>query len=317
MPTTYIIGHRKPDTDSVASAMALAHLYSQKDCFGYQQPQAVIVDPLNPETNYLFEKFGIKTPRLITAADIKADEQVVLVDHNEASQRLEGLNGAQIVEIIDHHKINLNLNTPIFLNFKPWGSSVSIVYFFMKEYGVAPDKKLASLMLAAILSDTVGLKGATTTQRDIEFSKELAGIAEISDVNEFALEIFKAKSNIADLSDEEIVLNDYKIYEFTQKTFISQLETVEQESLIADKKERLLAAMTNVKEQQGVELLFVAVTDVLKINTKLLLAGEKEVIAAERAFGGTAVDYILDIGPKMSRKKEIAPVIEEILKDNK
>lgn len=315
MPSTYIFGHKKPDTDSVVSAMALAYLYSQQECFGYSQPEAVIVDPLNPETKYLFEKFGVETPQLITAADIKADEQVVLVDHNEDSQRLEGINEAQISEIIDHHKVNLNLNTPVFLNFKPWGSTVSIVYFFMKEYGVVPDKKLASLMLASILSDTVGLKGATTTQRDIEFSKELSVIAEISDVNEFALEIFKAKSDISTLSDEEIVLNDYKIYEFTQKTFISQLETVEQESLIADKKERLLAAMTNVKEQQGVELLFVAVTDVLKINTKLLLAGEKEVIAAERAFGSTAIDYILDIGPKMSRKKEIAPLIEAVLKD--
>jgi manganese-dependent inorganic pyrophosphatase len=315
MPSTYIFGHKKPDTDSVVSAMSLAFLYSQQECFGYSQPEAVIIDPLNPETKYLFEKFGVEAPQLITAADIKADEQVVLVDHNEDSQRLEGINEAQISEIIDHHKVNLNLNTPVFLNFKPWGSTVSIVYFFMKEYGVVPDKKLASLMLAAILSDTVGLKGATTTQRDVEFSKELSVIAEISDVNEFALEIFKAKSDISTLSDEEIVLNDYKIYEFAQKTFISQLETVEQESLIADKKERLLAAMTNVKEQQGVELLFVAVTDVLKINTKLLLAGEKEVIAAERAFGSTAIDYILDIGPKMSRKKEIAPLIEAVLKD--
>ena len=315
MPTTYILGHKKPDTDSVVSAMALAHLYSQQDCFGYSQPEAVIIDPLNPETNYLFEKFGMAVPRLITAADIKPDERVVLVDHNEASQRLDSLNEAQISEIVDHHKVNLNLNTPIFLNFKPWGSTVSIIYFFMKEYQVAPEKKLAALMLAAILSDTVGLKGATTTEKDIKFSQELAQIAEISDVDAFSLEIFKAKSDISTLSDEEIVQNDYKVFEFAKKTFISQLETVEQESLIGRKKEQLIAAMTNVKEQQGVELLFVAVTDVLKVNTKLLLAGDQEVIVAEKAFGGTAVDYVLDIGPKMSRKKEIAPVIEAVLKD--
>ena len=315
MSTSYIIGHRKPDTDSVVSAMALAYLYSQKDCFGYQQPQAAITDPLNPETNYLFKKFEIETPLLITADDIHANDQVILVDHNEISQRLEGLNEAQIVEIVDHHKANLNFNTPIFLNFKPWGSTVSIIYFWMNEYDVVPDKKLATLMLAAILSDTVGLKSATTTKRDIEFSQKLANVAEIDDVNAFTLEIFKAKSNIATLSNEEIVQNDYKIYEFNQKTFIGQLETIEQASLIADKKEQLLTAMNNVKKQQDVELLFVAVTDVLNVNTKLLLAGEKEAMIAQKAFGGTATDYVLDIGPKMSRKKEIAPVIEAVLKD--
>ena len=315
MPTTYIIGHRKPDVDSVVSAMALAYLYSQKNCFGYQKTQAAIVDPLNPETKYLFEKFEIAVPLLITADDINANDQVILVDHNEISQRLEGLNEAQIVEIVDHHKANLNFNTPIFLNFKPWGSTVSIIYFWMNKYDVVPDKKLATLMLAAILSDTVGLKSATTTKQDIEFSQKLANIAEINDVNALTLEIFKAKSNIATLSNEEIVQNDYKIYEFNQKTFIGQLETVEQASLIADKKEQLLTAMNNVKKQQGVELLFVAVTDVLNVNTKLLLAGEKEAMIAQKAFGGTATDYVLDIGPKMSRKKEIAPVIEAVLKD--
>jgi len=314
MPITYIIGHKKPDTDSVVAAMALSHLYSRRDCFDYQQPQAVIIDPLNPETKYLFEKFAAETPRLITASDINPDDQVILVDHNESSQRLEELNEDQIVDVIDHHKINLNLGKPIYMTFKTWGSSCTIVYHLMKQQQVTPDKKLASLMLAAILSDTVGFKGATTDEIDKKYGQELAEIAQIDDVDAFALEIFKAKSNISSLNNEEIVQNDYKIYEFSQKTFISQLETVEQKSLITDKKDQLLAAMTDVKKQQVVELLFVAVTDVLKVNTKLLLAGDKEVAIAQAAFGGTAIDNILDIGPKMSRKKEIAPAIEEVLK---
>jgi manganese-dependent inorganic pyrophosphatase len=313
MPKTFIIGHVKPDTDSVVSAMALEYLYSQRDCFGHQQPQAVIADPLNPETSYLFTKLEIEAPQLISSIGVNPEDSFVLIDHNEDSQRPPAINETQIVEIIDHHKVNLNLNNPIFLNFKPWGSSSSIVYFLMKENEVVPDKNLASLMLAAILSDTVGFKSATTTSKDKKFAKELAKLAQITDLDAFALEIFQAKSDISTLSDKEIVENDYKIYEFKEKTFISQLETVKQESLIADKKELLLAAMGDVKTELGVELLFVAVTDVLKINTKLLLAGEKEIIAAQQAFGGTAVDYVLDIGPKMSRKKEIAPLIEKAL----
>ena len=314
MPKTYILGHLKPDTDSVVSAMALEYLYSQKDCFGYSNPQAAIIDPLNPETKYLFEKFAVQTPQLLTAAEITPEDKVVLVDHNEESQRLTGLNDTRIVDIIDHHKANLNLGHPIYMTFKTWGSSATIVYYLMKQNEVAPDEKLAALMLASILSDTVGFKSATTNEKDKKYGEELAKIAGITDIEAFAFEIFKAKSDVSTLSDEEIVQNDYKIYEFTQKTFISQLETVEQAALIADKKERLLAAMGNVKAELGVELLFVAVTDVLNVNTKLLLAGEAEVVLAERAFGGTAVDYILDIGPKMSRKKEIAPAIEEVQK---
>ena len=314
MPTTYIIGHKKPDTDSVVAAMALQYLYQQRDCFEYEQPRAAIVDPLNPETSYLFDKFEVETPQLITTSDMGSDDQVVLVDHNEASQRLGGLSEDQIVDVIDHHKVNLNLSKPIYMTFKTWGSSCTIVYHLMKQNDVVPDQKLASLMLAAILSDTVGFKGATTDETDKKYGQELAEIAQINNIDAFALEIFKAKSDISALNNKEIVQNDYKIYEFSQKTFISQLETVEQESLVTTKKDELLAAMLEVKKQQSVELLFVAVTDVLKVSRKLLLAGEEEIAIAQAAFGGTAIDNILDIGPKMSRKKEIAPAIEEVLK---
>lgn len=316
---TYIIGHRKPDTDAVVAAMALEFLYSQKDCFGHPDAEAVIVNPLNPETTFLFKKFGVKTPRLITASDIKPEDKIVLVDHNETSQRLEGIDESQIVEILDHHKANINFNSPIYLNFKPWGSSCAIVYYMMKysaQTPVVPDKTLASLMLASILSDTVGYKSATTTQRDKNFGEELAKIAEISDVEAFTLEIFKAKSNVSSLSNEQIVKNDYKIFEFGKKTFIDQLETVEQAEIITNKKATLLEAMAKVKKEQNVELLFVAITDILKVNTKLLILGEDEQKVAEKAFGGRVEDNLLDIGPKMSRKKEIAPVIEKVLSNS-
>jgi len=314
MAKTYIIGHTKPDTDSVVAAMALQYLYQQKDCFSRAEAEAVIADPLNPETTFLFEKFGVKAPRKITAADITAEDQVVLVDHNEESQRLVGLNQDQIVEVIDHHKANLNFSQPIFLTFKTWGSSNTIVYFMMKKNGIKPDKTLASLMLAAILSDTVGFKSATTTPKDRELGLELAEIAGITKIEDFALEIFKAKSNVSTLTDEQIVRNDYKVFDFGKKVFIDQIETVEQDVLVNNKKQSLLAAMQQVKTQEKVDLIFVAITDILKVNTKLLILSEAEAKVAEQAFGGKVTDSILDIGPKMSRKKEIAPAFEKTLK---
>lgn len=313
MAKTYIIGHTKPDTDAVVSAMALAYLYTKADCFGYTDATAVISDDLNPETAFLFEKFGVKSPAITTANDILPDDRVILVDHNEESQRLAGLNQDQITEIVDHHKVNLNLNLPIFMTFKTWGSSSTIVYHLMKQNQVVPDQTLAGLMLSAILSDTVGFKSATTTPKDTELGKELAKIAGIDDIDALTLEIFKAKSDVSSLTDEQIVKNDFKVFEFGKKTMIDQLETVEQEMILSSKKSALLNAMEKVKAELGVDLIFVAITDVLKVNTKLLILGDEEARVAELAFGGKVSENTLDIGPKMSRKKEIAPAIEKAL----
>ncbi len=313
---TYIIGHTKPDTDSVVAPLALQKLYESDECFGYKgTTEVVIADPLNPETTYLFEKFGVDTPRQITKDNIETDDKVILVDHNEASQRLSGVEESQIVEIIDHHKANVNFNKPIFMTLKPWGSSASIAYFLLQQNNIKIDTTLASLMLAAILSDTVGFKSPTTTEQDKKFGKELAEIAKIDDIEAFTLEIFKAKSNVGDLTDKQIVINDYKIFDFHgKKVFIDQLETVEQEEVIKNKKQGLLKAMEEVKQEHNVDLIFVAITDILQVNTKLLILGNEEEDIATKAFGGKVEESVLDIGPKLSRKKEIAPKIEESCK---
>jgi manganese-dependent inorganic pyrophosphatase len=311
---TYVIGHLKPDTDSVVAAMALANLYQNVSCFGYSNVQAAITEKINGETSFLMNKFGLNAPALLTASDLASDDQVVLVDHNEESQRLVGLNPNQIVEIVDHHKANLNFEQPIYLTFKTWGSSNTIVYSLMKENDFVPDQKLASLMLAAILSDTVGFKSVTCTVKDKEVALELAAIADIQDLEAFTLEIFKAKSDVSKLSTEEIVKNDYKIFDFAgQKVMIDQLETVEQDSIIANKKTALLEAMGKVKAELKADMIFVAITDILKVNTKLLILDDVSAQVAEKAFGGEVIEQVLDIGAALSRKKEIAPPIERAL----
>lgn len=311
---TYIMGHLKPDTDSVVAAMALAELYQNVTCFGYQNVEAVLTSPINTETAFLMNKFNIQAPKVITAGEINDDDQVILVDHNEESQRLEGLSPNQIVEIVDHHKANINFEQPIFLTFKTWGSSNTIVYYMMKQNNFVPNEKLASLMLAAILSDTVGFKSPTCTAQDKELAMELATVAKISDLESFTLEIFKAKSDVSQLSAQQIVQNDYKIFNFAgKKVMIDQLETVEQDKVITLKKDELLKAMVEVKSQLQADLIFVAITDILKVNTKLLITDQKEAEIAVKAFGGEVKEQVLDIGERLSRKKEIAPPIERAL----
>ena len=134
-------------------------------------------------------------------------------------------------------------------------------------------------------------------------------IAGITDLDAFTLEIFKAKSDVSKLTDEQIVTNDYKVFDFAKKTFINQIETVQQDVILA-KKANLLKAMEAVKAQHGVDLVFVAVTDILAVNTKLLVLGQQEAKAAASAFNGQVTDNLIDIGPRLSRKKDIAPPLE-------
>lgn len=309
--TTYIIGHKKPDLDAVVSAIATARFRIQRGDKG--NPAAVIADPINPETEFVFGKFGITPPKLITVANIKPEDKIVLVDHNEIDQRLDNLPQDQIIGIVDHHKFNINLNHAIKITAMPLGSCTTIVYAKFKQYNLPIESELAKLMLCAVLSDTVGGKSGTTTDKDRYAITDLAKVAGITDVDALTLEIFKAKSNLTSLTPEQIVKNDYKIFEFSKKTFIGQIETVEQETIIGHRKVELMSAMQSVKTAEGVDLIFLAVSDILKVNTKLILPGADEICVAQKAFGGKTVDNILDIGPKLSRKKDFAPPIETAL----
>jgi len=312
---TYIIGHQKPDTDSVVAVLAFEHLFNSQDCWGHSDSLACITHDLNPETKFVFNKFKANKPKLIKASDIESNAKVVLVDHNEISQRLTGLNQSQITDIFDHHKINLDLKKPIFITTKDWGSTNTIAWYLMDLHKVDIPQQLASLMLCAILSDTVGFKSVITTETDKKAARDLAQKAKIKDIDALSLEILKAKSDISSLSDEQIVTNDYKLFNFSgKKVFINQLETVAQEKMLNTKKTDLLKALEITKKNQAVDLAFMAVSDVLKINTKLLILSDEEKTIAESAFKGLVKNNLLDIGKKLSRKKQIAPAIEKALK---
>jgi manganese-dependent inorganic pyrophosphatase len=311
--TTFIIGHIKPDLDATVAAIALEHLYRAAPDLGYKNPQAVIADAINNETRFVLEKFGIEIPGLFNEEELAESDSIILVDHNEDSQRHSGINSDQIVEVIDHHKLNINLEKPLYLTSKPWGSSSTVVWWLMQKHGVKPDQKIAALMLCAILSDTIGFKSSTTTDYDKTIAQELATIAQITNLDELTLEIFKAKSNISDLTAEEIVTNDYKIFDFNgKKVLIDQLETVEQDKVLAQKVD-LQKAMASVKTREEVDYVIVAISDILQVNTKVIGSSPEEVQLIERAFAGQATDDVLDIGPKLSRKKDIAPAIERAL----
>jgi manganese-dependent inorganic pyrophosphatase len=306
---TYILGHKKPDLDSVVSAICLS-LYKQSRG---EEATAAITEDINNETKFVLDQIGYTAPAILSAASINSEDKIILVDHNEADQRLEGLNPDQITEIVDHHKVNLNLTSPIAITIIPWGSTATVIWDLYTKNGATIDKTVAFLLLSAILSDTVGLRSATTTDKDREAASSLTKLSGIEDIEAYTFSLFKAKSDINSLSPDEIVKNDYKVFDFSKKTLISQIETVEQALVLETRKEELLKALQDIKKTEGVELIFLAVSDILNINTKLLILSEAERQVAEKAFAAVTSDGVIDIGPKLSRKKEIAPPIESVV----
>jgi len=308
---TYVFGHLKPDLDSVVAALAFTE-YSKLN--EVENPTPAIIEPMNPETTFVFSKFNLTPPTLISLPDILPEDRVILVDHNEVDQRLSGLNPEQIIGIYDHHKVNLNFSSPIEICIMPFGSSNTVAWQLFQEIKFIIPTDLAKLMLCAILSDTVGLKSSTTTEKDRLAVTSLSSISNLPDIDALTLEIFKAKSNISALSDKQLILNDYKIFDFSgKKTLIGQIETVEQDVLMTTRKTGLINSLQSIKEQEKVDYIIISITDILKVNTKLLVSGVGETNLIQKAFGGTVSDNILDIGPKMSRKKDIAPSIEKAI----
>lgn len=310
----YIIGHLKPDLDSAVSAVALKYLFDQADCFQRKNAVPVLASEANHETKTIFAKFNIPLPQILTKDQIKTEDTFVLVDHNEDSQRLEGIKTEQITDIFDHHKINLNLNKPIFITVKPWGSTTTIIWWLMDIVNVKPNKNLASLMLSAILSDTQGFKSSTTTEKDRVVVAELNKIAQIKNIDQLIREIFKAKSDISGLSNKQIITKDYKLYNFAgKKAFINQIETVEQEKIV-NQSEDLIKELEKLKKEMKLDYAICIITDVLKVNSKALIAvGDEELLTKAFPKLKKIKNGVYDIGPLLSRKKEIAPKIEKAI----
>lgn len=307
----YIIGHIQPDLDSAVAAVALNRLYKAIDGFGYKNTQAVLASPANYETKTIFAKFNQPLAPVLSAGQIKPEDRFILVDHNEPSQRLQNISNDQIIDIVDHHKAAVDFPLPIFITTKPWGSSATVIYWLMKITGYQPDQNLAGLMVGAILSDTVGLKSATTTPKDKNVLDELNQIAK-TNLKELTVDIFKAKSDLSGLTTKQILTKDYKIFDFSgQKVLINQVETIEQEKITAQA-DLYLNEMAVLKQAMGLNKIYFIVTDVLKINSQCLtVTADTDTLVSAFPRAKKLKNGVYDLGKVMSRKKEIAPAIEK------
>lgn len=236
-------------------------------------------------------------------------KKVVLVDHNELSQSVPGLNQAEILEIIDHHRLaDIQTSAPIFFRNEPVGSTATIIARMYKENGVLPDKTTAGLLAAAIISDTVMFKSPTCTQIDKDTAERMSKIAEVS-LDDLGNAMFS--SNIADDKPvSELIYSDFKEFHIADyRLGIGQITCVNSEKLM-ERKEEFLKDMDSKKTESNYDFILLMLTDVLKEGTQLLFIGDEETIS--QAYDVNARNNEVFLPHVMSRKKQVVPRLSEL-----
>jgi manganese-dependent inorganic pyrophosphatase len=233
-------------------------------------------------------------------------KQLVLVDHNEAAQSVVGLDQVDILEIIDHHRLaDIQTRQPIRMRNEPVGSTNTIITAMYQELGVIPSPKIAGIMAAAILSDTVMFKSPTCTKKDIAMAERLSKIAGVS-LEEIGKYLFSA-SNANEKTAEELVKTDYKLFHISgQNIGVGQI-TCTDSSVFRQRKEEFLEVMKKLKQEQELDIIILMLTDVLLEGSFLIYLGNDDVIA--QAFSAAPKDNQLFLPGVMSRKKQIIPML--------
>lgn len=249
----------------------------------------------------------INRDRLIVPERVK----VVLVDHNEKTQAVEGVEEAHIVEIIDHHRLGgLETGEPIFIRHDPVGSTSTIVASMHWHRNVDIPAPVAGVLLAGIISDTLLFKSPTSTPQDLETAERLAPIAGV-DLQDFGMAVLRAGSRFHSLEPEEIVRYDLKEFQIADyRVSISQISVMDAADMLSRRQEALSGALTSVRQKEGYDLALLMVTDILQETTHLLHSG-KPASLLRQAFGPESGDGSFVLAGTMSRKKQVVPPLVE------
>ena len=232
-------------------------------------------------------------------------KRVVLVDHNEASQSVRGLDQAEILEIIDHHRLaDIQTNYPIYVRNEPVGSTNTIIASMFQDRGLMPSPALAGMMASAIISDTVMFKSPTCTQRDIRTAERMARIANES-LEDLGKAIFSA--SVENKTPEEMLFTDYKEFQIAGHDLaVAQVTCVDSASIL-QRKEEFLTLMRSHAKKKKFNLMVLMLTDVLMEGTQIIYVGDDDAI--RQAFGVTPKDNTAFLPRVMSRKKQIIPML--------
>ncbi len=266
-----------------------------------RQPVLPVVDPEGKVVG-IVSRSGILRP---------ARQRVALVDHNERSQSVEGLEEAEIVAIIDHHRIyDIRTDAPIYVRFEPLGSSNTIIYKLFRENMTQIPKSIAGIMLGAILTDTILFKSPTSTQEDRRAAEMLAERAGV-DLNELGRAVLSAASDVAGKRPRELLLADFKEFALGDLRFgVSSVETVNA-AAVAAMRAQLLEEMRALRDERRYASVILMVTDIAHEQTEMLVEGHEREVS--EAVGRSLEDgHRIQFPGILSRKKQIVPLLPAI-----
>lgn len=302
MSTIHVVGHKNPDNDCLLSAVVFSQLANVVDPDNHYV--ACRQGGLPGETRKVLEDCGFEEPVLLT--QVEATDPVTkvwLVDHAEMSQSLDGLENAEIVGILDHHRIaDVSTPQPAYYIAMPWGSSCTIVAWLFDKLGVEMSREQAYALLAAMMTDTVMLKSPTATDIDRRIAARL-GEKIGRDPVEFGAEIFRSRG-ADDFTPAQMVSRDIKRFEIGGKSvFIGQYETVNKAPVLEQASE-LVSAMEEYRTSHNGDTLVLLVTDIIEEGSQVFISGDPAV--AERGLKIQASPSGTWMPGVLSRKKQVA-----------
>lgn len=302
MEKVIVFGHKNPDTDSICSSIVMADLQTK---IRGEEVIACRLGDINEETRYALNYFKVETPKFIEK--VEKGQVVIMVDHNEFSQTVEGIEEAKIDTVVDHHRINnFSTSEPLFYYAQPVGCTSTLLYELYKLNNVEIEPKIAGLMLSAIISDTLLLKSPTTTIKDVNTVKELAKLADIN-MEKYGLEMLKAGTNLDKYSEKELLSLDAKTMEKDGiKYIVAQVNTVSIPDVLK-RKEKLEEEINKTILEKGLNLFVFVITDIVNSNSESIVLGDKSELISKTY----EIENNIAVMPGVvSRKKQILPLIE-------
>jgi manganese-dependent inorganic pyrophosphatase len=307
----YVIGHKNPDTDAIVSALIYSDFLNQTG----HSTTPVKLGKLNKETEFVLKYWKAPTPE--TKTNLDPESQISLVDHNERSQSIDNLDQYKLVSIIDHHKFNLVTAAPLEIIAKPVGSTATVLaeMFFMA--GIEPSQQQAGLLISAIMSDTLHYRSSTTTDTDKLIVEKLNQIAQIDNLEDYSLQMFNAKSDLGDIQVEDLIRLDYKEYEIANsKVAVGVLETTSTDYGLKRKQE-IITKLKEIKKQDQIDHLLFSIVNIIEETNIGLVADTEDQEFFKNVFQTNADNHQVDLGDKLSRKKQLIPNIEIYLNQSK
>lgn len=302
-----VFGHLSPDTDTTGCAILWAwylNAHASHDATPY------VLGPLNKETSFVLSRWNVSEPALLEA--IAAGDDVVIVDTNNPQELFPNINDANILQIIDHHKLTGGLTSkgPLEITMRPLASTATIIHDLLGEHVATIPDDMAGIMLSCILSDTLAFRSPTTTPHDKDVAEQLAAKLGLT-ITDYADELFAAKSDVSDFTDTGLIHIDSKKYAVGDKNFrVSVVETTLPETILSRKDGIVGAIKILLDEEKDFDDVLFFVIDILNEEATVLTYNEltKNIVSA--SFGVTVTGDAVVLPGVVSRKKQILPVLK-------